>query len=214
MRSLVLLAASTLLLSLPASGEGFADLYGGGAFTDDDRGFSVPGFSTGSRTKFESSGVVGGRIGAWGSDEWNFLGGALDVSWFGPDGRNRSRPAEFDVVPISFLLMGRLPLVTSEEHPNGQVQPYLGVGPSLVVSKLEIPLAGPDFEDTEADAGVDLRAGLSVIPVDPVGLFLEYRFTHFEPHYSDRVGSIVKTRANASTEFDTHFAQAGLSFRF
>ncbi len=203
----------TLLLAAPAASEGFADLYGGGAFPDDDRGFAVPGFSTGPRTDFDSTGVVGGRIGAW-SDGFPYLGGALDVSWFGPDGEGRTSPAELDVIPISFLLMGRVPLVTSEEYPGGRVQPYLGIGPSLVVSQLEIPLPGPDFDDTEADAGVDLRVGTALIPVRPLGLFLEYRFTHFEPDWEDRVGTPVAVRSRASTELSTHLVQAGVSLRF
>ncbi len=87
------------------------------------------------------------------------------------------------------------------------------MGPSLVVSSLEIPLAGSNFDDSEVDAGVDLRAGLAVFPIDPFGLFLEYRFLSFDAEHSDRVG-VGNVPAAASPELSTHFIQAGLSFRF
>jgi hypothetical protein len=203
------------LLAAPAAAEGFLDLYGGGAFPEDDNGvISMPGFSSAPETEFESSGVVGGRAGLWGPEDFPFVGGALDVSWFSPDGEDGTDPADFDVIPISLLLMGRVPLLKSDEHPRGLLQPYAGVGPSLVVSTLEIPLPGNDFDDTEVDAGVDLRAGIAVIPIDPFGLFLEYRFMHFEPKYEDEVGTVFVSQAKASTELSTHFVQAGVSFRF
>jgi hypothetical protein len=204
-----------LCLAVPASAwEGTASLYGGGAFTtNDDAIISMPGFSSAPKTRFEDSGVVGARIGVWGPDEFRFLGGAFDVSGFSPDGRGSTDPADFDVVPISFLVMGRVPLLVSEEHPRGLLYPYVGVGPSIVVSKLEIPLPGSDFNDTEVDAGVDVRAGLALFPIDPFGMFLEYRFTDFEAEYSDRAG-VNNLPASASPELATHYVQAGLSVRF
>lgn len=215
MRSLQFLLLLSLPLAAPASAwEGYTSLYGGGAFTEDDNGIiSMPGFSSAPETDFEDSGVVGARLGFWGPEEFRFLGGTFDVSGFSPDGRGSTDPADFDVVPISFLVMGRVPLLESEEHPKGLLFPYAGVGPSIVVSTLEIPLAGSNFDDTEVDAGVDLRAGLAVFPIEPFGLFLEYRFLDFEAEYSDRVG-VANTPAGASPELSTHFIQAGLSFRF
>lgn len=215
MRKLDILLLLSIGLAAPASAwEGYTSLYGGGAFTEDDNStIAMPGFSSFPETRFEDSGVLGARVGFWGPEKLTFLGAAFDVSGFSPDGRGDTDPAEFDVIPMSILLMGRVPLLKSEDHPQGLLFPYLGVGPSLVVSAIEIPLPGRDFEDTEVDAGVDLRAGLAVFPIEPFGMFLEYRFTDFEAEYSDRVG-VANTPASASPEFATHYVQAGLSFRF
>ena len=201
-----------LVLACPAAGEGFLDLYAGGAFTQDDReSLQLPGFLPRARLEFRDSPVFGARAGAWGEGRLPFLGAALDVSGFRPDGQDRFGPADLYVVPASFLLMGRLPLLRSDEFPLGQIQPYVGVGPSLVVSHIDIPYPGSNFKDLEADLGIDARGGVAMLLDHHFGVFAEYRALHFEPDYSDRV---VGVRAKVAPELTTHFVQTGLRFQF
>ena len=208
----VLAVLLCLIFSAPAFAEGFFDLYAGGAFTQDDRdSMGIPGLQPRARLEFRDSPVFGLRTGFWGEGRLPFLGAAVDISGFRPDGQDRFGPAELHVFPMSFLLMGRVPLLRSDQFPLGQIQPYAAVGPSLVLSHIEIPFPGSDFKDFEADLGVDVRGGLSFLLTEPLGIFAEYRFSHFEPDYSDRV---IGVRAHASPELSTHFIQAGLSFRF
>lgn len=201
-----------LIASGPTAAEGFFDLYAGGASTQDDREtLQLPGFLPRARLEFRDSPVFGARMGVWGEGRLPFLGAAIDVSGFRPDGQDRFGPAELYVVPASFLLMGRVPLLRSDAFPMGQIQPYAAVGPSLVVSHLEIPYPGSNFKDLDADLGLDVRGGLSFLLDHRIGVFAEYRLTHFEPDYSDRV---LGVRAKVSPELTTHFIQTGLRFQF
>lgn len=192
-----------VVLAAPAAAEGFFDLYVGGAFTRDD----------GARD-FEDSALAGIRGGIWGEGDLPFLGAALDISGFSPDGENRFQGADLAVVPISALLMARLPLVTSSDFPTGQIHPYVGVGPSLVVSHLDVPAFSPagiplggGIDDVAADLGLDVRGGVDAILTQHVGIFVEYRYLHFEPHYRDGGRAL-------GLDFDTHFVQGGVTFRF
>jgi len=208
MRSFAVLTVC-LALSAPAFAEGFIDLYTGGAFTENDRA-STPGalgLSTRRSLSFDDSGLLGIRGGAWGSGRLPFVGGAIDISGFSPDFDLPSgRDADLVVIPHSLLLLFRIPLLTSDEFPTGQLHPYAGVGPSLIVSAID--LDGPGgIEDVQADLGLDVRGGLDVILTRHFGLFAEYRFTHFSPSFSDGGNRL-------SLDLDTHYLQGGVTFRF
>lgn len=206
-----------LALSAPAAAEGFIDIYTGGAFTENDR-VSTPGLLGSSRRTidFDESALLGIRGGAWGEGRLPFIGGAIDISGFSPDLDGRAGSGDLAVIPHSLLILFRIPLVTSDEFPTGQIHPYAGVGPSLVVSRLDIDAGsslasalglGGGIDDTEVDLGVDARGGLDVLLTRHFGLFAEYRFTHFRPTYSDGGRRL-------SLDLDTHFIQGGLTFRF
>ena len=195
MRSIVTLLLC-LALAAPAAAEGFIDLYTGGAFTDDDSGL-----------EFDESAVLGLRGGIWGGGRLPFLGAALDISGFGSDIDDIPTDGDYLVLSHTLLLMLRAPLVTSDDFPNGQVHPYVAVGPSVVVSRVEINQPGSDFEDTETDVGIDARAGIDVILARNFGLFFEYRFLHFDSSYSDNGQRL-------SLDYDTQFVQGGVTFRF
>lgn len=194
-RYLVLL--SCLALAAPAAAEPFIDLYFGGAFTEDDH-----------YRDFENSVTGGLRVGFWGEGEVPFLGAALDISGHSPDGEGRIQGADIAVIPISALFLARLPLVTSDEYPAGQVQPYAGIGPSLVISRIDFSLPGPDLEDVQADLGLDMRVGVRAQLTPQLGVFGEYRFTHFTARYSD------SNLPSLTNQFDTHYLQTGLSINF
>lgn len=213
---IVCIATFCLALAAPAWAEGFIDVYTGGAFTEDDSVSTSGLLGTGRRSiDFDDSALLGIRGGLWGGGRLPFLGVAFDISGFAPD-LDDPGSADLAVIPHSLLILFRVPLLTSDEFPNGQIHPYAGVGPSLVVSRLDLDsgstLAGAlglggGIDDTEADLGIDVRGGLDVMLTPHFGLFGEYRYTHFSPTYEDGGRRL-------SLDLDTHFIQGGVTFRF
>ncbi|MFQ5896466.1 MAG: outer membrane protein [Nitrospinota bacterium] len=212
----VLVFALLAVAPIPASAEGFGDLYLGGAFTmDEDVTVRGLGLSVKEEVDFDTSFTLGGRIGYWFEGSPSF-GIALDVSFFQPDGEDTGIDADITVVPISALLMLRFPLQTSEEFPKGRLQPYLGVGPGLFITKVEQDVTLDsvvvgDFSDRTTDLGLDARAGLAWLFQKNFAIFAEYRFTHVEPEVKDNVAGVT---VEAETDLDTHYFLVGISYRF
>ena len=198
--SIVFIAGCTA--SVAARAEGFIDLRVGGAFTDDndvevDFG---PGSLEGS-TEYEDSVTGGVRAGYW-FESLPWLGLAADVSYFAPD--DDTGGPEYDVIPLSPLLMARVPIAKTEEFPYGRFQPFLGVGPGIFVSLLDLDGIG---DDETVQVGVDLHAGLNFQITRVVSVFAEYRYTYVEPEFEIQGVDITP-------ELSTHHAGIGLGFHF
>ncbi len=206
------------------SAEVFIDVYGGVAFTGSgDVTFERVTFplfgpvTTESATRKVDSGsspTMGIRGGYW-LESVPWLGWAIDVSYFEADGDN----VDITMVPLSFLLMLRWPLLTSDEFPKGRLQPYLGIGPGLFFVDLTgdfTPTFPQKVDDFDLGAGLDLRSGLAWQFHPRFALFGEYRFTHFssesdpEPPFPLGLGTVE----SVETTLSTHHFLAGVSFRF
>jgi len=116
---------------------------------------------------------------------------------------------------ISTNLMLRLPLLKSKEAPQGRVQPYLAVGPSLFITTLT-PRNTKSFrnhdDDTDVSIGGTGSAGVAVQIFQNLMLFGEYRFTHVSPNFE--LHDANTNRANVSTDLNTHSALIGISARW
>jgi opacity protein-like surface antigen len=144
-----------------------------------------------------------------------WLGFALDVSYFEPEfkGQGGLLSAKVRTVPISPLVMLRVPLVASPPYPNGQLQLYAGAGPGFFWSETTARLAGA-AERTSADTvevGVDFRAGLSFEFAPGWALFGEYRFTYYTLSPEGRFDG---QRAKVEVDLDTHHVIGGIGVRF
>lgn len=210
-----ILVVLTLCLLVPgaALAERLFDIYGGYNITQDDDNADVrtSRFLVADDAEFEGAPIGGVRFGVW-FEDYDFAGGALDVSYFQTDGDGGFDGAEIEALPVSALLMFRLPLLRGESYPQGRVQPYVAVGPSVLVSQFKLASNGSaSLRDTSVDIGGDGRLGAAYLFAPGVGVFLEYRFTYFEPRYRDiRQG----VKAEISPQLLTHHAQLGLSLRF
>ncbi len=92
-----------------ARAEGFIDVYLGGSYTDDaTTRYSSMASAT---TKFEDSTIGGVRGGVW-IGPWPWLGFAGDISYFRAD--HDARRADIHVIPLSLLVMLRVPIFRSE----------------------------------------------------------------------------------------------------
>ena len=191
--ALCLALVATLVSPSVSRAERFFDLYGGAAFGQstqvDHQFFGDPTLfprpapiSTTKDLGFSPAWTVGGRVGYW-LEPWPWLGAAMDISYFELKGSR----AEIDLIPMSFLVMLRYPMMTSEAFPNGRLQPYLGIGPSVYYSHASVNF-DPPFQNANhgslfGDVGLDMRAGTLWQLSKMLGVFAEYRFTHVSLDY-------------------------------
>jgi hypothetical protein len=178
----VAIVALGLVLSTarPVAAEWFLDVYGGVSMTD-DADVTVRGDRTvDDKVKFDDEGMGGGRLGYYlGGLRW--LGLAVDVSYFAPAGQGSTVETRLEVVPISGLVMFRLPLFDGPGFPNGRLQPYLAAGPALFLTsvKVDVPGAGEQHSDWQVEIGADARAGIAFMFTPGFGTFIEGRYTVF-----------------------------------
>jgi opacity protein-like surface antigen len=218
---MILLTAFTLSLAPDgARAEGYADLYLGGAFAPDTSTKITPKDpATLSEVDFDGSMLYGGRVGYW-FDSVPWLGFALTASYYNADedarGTENSR-LEIGVIPVSALLTLRYPLLKSSDFPQGQVYPYVGVGPGMFMTKVRQQLTGVNksrqIRDSSVEVGVDLRAGIGFFyPNESWYYFTEYRFTHVgSSNYKENIGVPAELRLGS---MDTHSFVFGVGYHF
>lgn len=168
----------------------------------------------------DTGSVFGLRIGYW-FERLPWLGLALDGSVYEFNFEDSVNQFDFDqmnisAVPFSALVMARLSLKKTIDHPNGMVQPYIGFGPGLFFSGMSefVPNAAPTdsvLEDTSWNLGYDVRAGITYFFWKTTGMFLEYRYTRFSQSFerTNAFGAFV-----LDPTFRTNHIFLGGSFRF
>ena len=203
---LMIVFSAMTLVGRPASAEWFLDAYGGVSITS-DADVTVPNGGTDEdKVSFDTEAMGGGRIGYW-LEGLPWLGVAGDVSYFAPAGDGTAVETRLEVIPLSPLVMFRLPLLETPEFTKGRLQPYLAVGPGFFLNSVEVdvPGVGEESTDWQFEVGVDARAGIAFMITPTIGTFVEGRYTWFQTNPGGR-----------STEFDIetfHFA-GGISFRW
>lgn len=183
--------------------EPFADLYLGAATTaDGETTVSAGGVAISGTTEYKSSLTGGGRLGLWLNQ---YFGLGLDLLYFNSNATAGAKTGNFGV---AFDLMARYPLLVKEDMPNGQMQPYLTVGPAIFSSTLELP---GFTEGKAASVGVKLGGGLKYLLTKNIGLFGEYRFTYFEPSHDIAAGFVT---GEVTQQLQTNHFVGGISFHF
>ena len=214
----VAIFATAFCVSIVSSGgaraEGFFDVYLGGSFTDDATiRESVGGSSTTQTTQFEDSVIGGLRGGGW-IRPWPWLGFAGEISYFRPDADSALGAADIHVIPISALVMLRVPIFRSDDLPGGRLQPYVGVGPAVFLSVIRsrnFMGSALNFVSVDASVGSDVHVGMKVQILSWLAVFAEYRHTRFDANWDDKLtGGNAKIRTKLATN---HF-QMGLGFHF
>lgn len=200
-----------ILLLAPASGrgEGFVDFAIGGASTEDSEISFDDGFGDGSRdVEFDESFATGVRGGYWFEGlPWLGVGGM--VSFFEADAESRfDEDLSIFVVPVTALLMLRVPLIPSDAVPHGHLQPYFNIGPGAFITDVD----EHDFEGTDVDVGLDLHAGVNWMFNSRFGMFGEYRFTHYEANVENDEDFFEG--AEIDSTLDTHYFLTGFAWHF
>ena len=116
-------------------------------------------------------------------------------------------------VPISPLVMLRLPLLANPEHPNGQLQLYTGIGPGFFVKDTTASLVsgGGRVSEQTMSIGVDFRAGVAYEFLPNWAVFGEYRFTHYSVSGDGRING---QRTTVDVDVDANHVLFGISYRF
>jgi len=207
-----------------AYGEWFTDLYFGSAWTKDgDITRKSPKPRVSNKEDFENDLTAGYRVGHW-FNKLPFLGLAIDGSIFSADpdfGAGEIDEASLLFVPVSVLVMGRIPILREPDFPMGKFQLYGGAGPGVFYSKVDaddvIIISTPsgivtdDFSDESFDFGLDTRLGFAWMFHKSLALQLEFRYTYVEPNYYNRV---LGEKIKYEVEVETYHGLIGLSYRF
>jgi opacity protein-like surface antigen len=193
----------------------------------DIRGFSIPGVRVRASlldVETEDSPLFGVRAGYW-LGVLPEVGLGLDVFYFRPDirrqrvtatasvsGRIFGEPisvsaagpvdipsADLPAVVIAGDLLLRWRFLQTPDVPNGLLQPYLALGPALLVT---------DPDDYGTTLGLKVGGGLASQLHRRLALFAEYRFTRFTPD------DIEANRLRYGADVDTHHVLGGISLRF
>jgi hypothetical protein len=213
------ISLSLVLIPPTADAEFFIDAYAGGAFTSDsDATLSILDMVTNVGIDADDSFIAGGRLGYWfGFFPW--LGLALDVSYFEMEGNPTSNlddghlptfdtlgKTNFDILPISALVMLRLPSLMNPIALLG-LTPYAAIGPAVFLSQVDFG----GFEESGAALGLDVRVGLRWEFLPAFGVFVEYRYTRVEDDFQDALRDFP---ASMDVDVTTHHALGGISLRF
>ena len=170
-----------------------------------------------------TGGVRGGYWFGLASGYSNWFGSSIvgvvgDVSYF----QRKGPGAQLDVVPLSLLLMLRLPLLKSDAFPRGQFQPYVGIDPSFFVAQAELDSPAPGINAVHRgrnDFGSDVRAGFLWQIHRSVAIFTKYRVTDVNLRMLDRQRftsscSLLRTEIVSETrvKLATHHLLIGVRF--
>jgi opacity protein-like surface antigen len=125
---------------------------------------------------------------------FDFTGSNLSIPSRGP-----FSSADGGQLAWSFLVIGKLPLMKSDEFSKGRLFPYVGVGPSLVLTSFE--------DDSSFDVGIVVEPGVRFMFTRNFSGDLAYRFLYVAPSLED--GGV-----NVSWESLNHAIVFRLSFHF
>jgi opacity protein-like surface antigen len=126
---------------------------------------------------------------------------------------------QIDVIPMSILVMYRVPLLTSAEYPKGQVRPYAGIGPSFVVANASTDFSPtvPPADATSKTVGLDVRAGLDWLFTPHLSLFAEYRYLHTKMKAETECEFVCfdpQTINTITATLEAHIVSAGVTYHF
>ncbi len=107
---------------------------------------------------------------------------------------------------MAFHFVGRYGFLQDQEVPFGRLQPYLGIGPGLVV------LYGED--DSAKNFSLELQAGLRYMFTKNLGAFLEYKFSKQWSVELESQGLSGFTASKAVFDFDRHQVVVGMAYHF
>ncbi len=107
---------------------------------------------------------------------------------------------------MALHLVGRYGFLPDQEVPFGRLQPYVGIGPGLVMLYAEA--------DSAKNFGLELEAGLRYMFTKHLGGFLEYKFSKQWAVELESQQLSTLPASTATFDFVRHQVVAGVSYHF
>ena len=103
--------------------------------------------------------------------------------------------------------------MTSPQHPNGQLQLYMGAGPGFFVREATVRFRSGAGEVSKegVSIGADVRAGIAWEFATSWAVFTEYRFTYYS---IDSDGQVEGQKVKVKADYDAHHLLFGVGYRF
>lgn len=107
-------------------------------------------------------------------------------------------------------VVGRYGFLRDDEVPFGRLQPYVGIGPGLVVLYDEV--------DAAKNFAIDVMAGVRYMMLKNVSAFVEYKFSHqwdveLQSHSFVAADGTLQ-RGNATFDYTSHRIVLGVAYHF
>jgi opacity protein-like surface antigen len=107
-------------------------------------------------------------------------------------------------------IVGRYGFFPDQEVPFGRLQPYVGIGPAVIVLYEEV--------DSAKNFGIDVMAGLRYMFTKHIAAFVEYKYNR---HWAAEIEAHpfylpngTEGRGTATLDFDVHKVVAGVSYHW
>jgi len=159
---------------------------------------------------YRSAWTVDGHFGMW-FNEWS--GVSLDGPFFQADDNGFNR----NVGSATPLLLLRVQMFKSGSVPNGQLQPYVGIGPGIFFTNQEMAFqrdSGSKLDAAHISIGLDLRAGMRWRISNKLGFFGEYRMTRYNGNRDNQDKATFDFREDGDAPLTTNKLIAGLKLTF
>jgi opacity protein-like surface antigen len=227
-KSLVIITTLVILSFNPllARAETFVELYAGMSLgADEVLTFMASGEKAAEEADLNNSFTIGYRMGYW-FKSLRWAGVALEASHFKLDIRQKNIDrGHLRVIPVSGLLMFRMPLLKRDIYPEGEYLFYGGIGPGIFLTSIKYEVANSPitdmsaiddglsgrYSDRTADIGLDIHGGIAKMVRANISIFCEYRYTKFDPKFEEDIGY---KKVKIETEIETHHALIGLTYYY
>ena len=124
---------------------------------------------------------------------------------------------------LAFMVNARYGFLPSPENPFGTLQPFVGVGPALVVNRFEPNISFTSFNGRQVEGGFDLgaqtsvnvglaaEAGVRYFATQHVFLDLSYRYLYSQPDFTFTTNSAMMKFNNCINNSSVRF---GVGYAF
>ena len=158
------------------------------------KGLSAPDFDL--KNSYAYGGKIGYYLGSY------ILGAELDVLYSNPHIKN------LDDVPGVHLAVTNIGMHLLLRYPGLTFQPYGGLGPAIMVSRLGSSMTTQS--DTDVTVGLNLLTGIKAFMTPTIAVFTEYKYTMATLRYTEAFGS----DSGFHGDYRVHQLVIGLSYHF